>query len=170
MRSILNKDSRGGQAQIIVTVLLILIVIAAVALVGNFVFKLIKENLQGTDCIKTTGQVLINNDFTDFSEGILNLSITRGSEEFNLTGISVTIGSGATSTPYTITPGVAIADEIAMYGDDLSSPGEAITLPKAQETLTYQIKIAGITEVKTLDIVPILVNDKKCGVSDSISL
>lgn len=174
MKSIsgVKYNSKHSQAQIIVTVLLILIVLSAVGLVGTFVVNLVKDNLQGTDCFKTIGEVTINKEYTEFNSdsGILNLSISRGTEEFNLSGLSVAISAGATAKPYTILPGDAVANVIAMYGDDLTAPTEVITLPQAQETLTYQIKVVGATTVESLEIAPIIGKNKKCDISDSASL
>jgi len=41
---------KKAQAEVIVTILLILIGIAAVVIVGSFVMNLVRDNLSGTEC------------------------------------------------------------------------------------------------------------------------
>ena len=165
------KSSKKSQAQVIVTVLLILIVLAAVALVSTFVIRLVRDNLQGTDCFKTIGAVSVNKEYTDFDSDttILNLSISRTVEEFNLTGLSVSISAGASATKYELLSGDNIAGELAMYGDSLSNPTKPITLPKAQETLTYQINTT-LSNVDGIKIAPIINKGKQCDIVDVVSI
>ncbi len=175
METIFTKKNKAGQAQVIVTVLLILIVLATVGIVGVFVTNLVRDNLQGTDCFKTIGSVSINKEYTNFDSdnAILNLSISRTVEEFNLTGLSVSISAGASASVYEILPGDPKANEIAVYGDDLTDPNMTgaeykINLPNAQETFTYQIKT--ITNVDGVSIAPIIGKGKQCEVVGEMSL
>ncbi len=46
--------SRRSQAELITTVLLILVSIAAVVLVSGFVINMVRDYLKPTDCFKTT--------------------------------------------------------------------------------------------------------------------
>lgn len=154
--------SKKGQAQVIVTVLLILIVLAAIGLVSTFIFSLIRDNLTGTECFKTIGQLDLNTAYTYYnpSSGTLSFSLIRNTADFDLTGIVVSVGGGATSKPYEISndsiKGLAVDGGVTMYGGSLD-----IILPGTQETLTYIINVSSLGgDVQQISVAP-LIGDTK---------
>ena len=153
-----NKRSQG---EIITTVLLILVGIAAVVIVSTFVINMVRENLKGTDCFKTTGQLKINVDegYTWYNAGLnkVSINIERGEKDFNMTGIAVILGDGAQSKSYTIKPGAAA-------GITMHDGTAALSLPDPSETKTYIIDVAGagISAINSAKIVPILYPDQRC--------
>jgi uncharacterized protein YpmB len=92
MRKIKNKKT---QSEVITTVILILVSIAAVTLVATFVVSMVRNNLKSTDCFQTTGQLQIKVDNSYFNETneVLYVVIQRGTNAFNLSGISVVFGN-----------------------------------------------------------------------------
>jgi hypothetical protein len=172
-----HRRGKGGQAQIIVTVLLILIVLAAVALLSGFVFKLIKDNLQGTDCFKTVGQLEFNSEYTYFNDtnNVLFVSITREDEQFNLSGMVVSISDGPQATPYKIISGAIPKNftlnpgTIVMYNGRFGL--EALQVPEVQETMTYEINLdTKFTKVEEVSVAAIVGKDKTCKFSDALSV
>jgi hypothetical protein len=151
---------KRSQAELITTVLLILISIAAVVLVSTFVINMVRTNLVGTDCFKTAGQIKINlgEGFTYYDKngtGTTYVSIARGEETFNLTGLLITVGTGQSSKSYTVRANsTEPSGSVTLYND--KSP----ELPRVSETRTYKIVNSG--EVTTVSVVPYLFPDRLC--------
>lgn len=138
---------KRGQAQIITTVLLILIAIGAIAFVSVFIFNLVSENLGGTECFKTVAQFEIKSGdegATCFDGAdALTVTIQRGQNaDFNLTALSITAGDEQTSKTFSQTA-------------DLPGPSE-------KRTYTVDISSAGVTTVNTVTVTPIIGKDKAC--------
>lgn len=150
-----NKKSQG---EIITTVLLILVGIAAVVIVSSFVINMVRENLKGTDCFKTAGQLKINVEdghtwYNAVAEQI-SISIERGEKDFNMTGIAVVLGDGAQSKSYIIKTGTA--EGITMHDSTA-----ALSLPDPSEARTYIIDVGGL-KVNQAKAVPMIYPDERC--------
>ena len=160
-REAINHKSKKSQAELITTVLLILIGIAAVVLVSAFVISLVKNNLQGADCFQTTGQLEIKTDSgqtffnSTLTPKVMSISIKRGSKDFNLTGIQVVLGDGKTSKSYSISASGG-SSEVKM-ADGTAPP----TLPDRGMYQTYLINTT-LTNVNTLEIVPVIYPKTTC--------
>lgn len=161
-------NGKRSQSEIIVTVLLILITIAGVAIVSTFVIKMIREGLSETDCLKTLGQFEIK-----ISEGVtcynsvsaskdVHITIQRGQEVFNLTGLSVSIGNVDSSKAFKIKTSGSDAG-VKMYDGTTT-----ITLPEPGEKRSYTIA-SGMIGVKKTIIAPMIGKDILCeqGISES---
>lgn len=155
---------KKSQGEIITTVLLILVGIAAVVIVSTFVINMVRENLVSTDCFKTSGQLKINSDnlYTWFNNNtkIVSINIERGaSTEFNLTAIQVVLGNGGESRSYTIKSSGG-SNEVKMA----SSADAPIVIPNPSETRTYHINVTaiGFASVTEAKLVPIIAPDKSC--------
>lgn len=139
---------RKAQTEVIVTVLLVLIALAAVAVVSTFIIKLVKENLGGTDCFKTIDQFEVmsaENGATCYSAsaGKVYVTIERKQETaFNLTGFSVNIGDERNSKAFKLT-------------EDLPEPGE-------KRTFEIDVSGAGLSDIKTISVFPMLGKSKLC--------
>ena len=85
------------QSEVITTIILILVGIAAVVLISNFIIHFVKTNLKGTECLDTTGQIRINiengHTFFNSSKNLLHVNIERTVSDFNLSGIYVIFGN-----------------------------------------------------------------------------
>lgn len=152
----LNKKS---QAELITTVLLILISIAAVALVSVFIINMVRTNLVSTDCFKTSGQFRINLDegytyYNTTGGKAVYVSISRGEEAINITGIIISIGTGQSTISYTIKQGSSNPSGVTLWN---SSPP---LLPGKSETRTYRINSSEL--VSKVKIVPIIEPDRTC--------
>ncbi len=152
--------TKRSQAELITTVLLILIAIAAVVLISTFVINMVRQNLKGTECFDTTGQFTINLEgytYYNSSDNKTSISIERGEKEFNLTGISISLGTEASMKTFTIKPSGG-SSEVSMYN------GGNIILPASSETVTYVINLTGtsIKSVTRAKIAPVMLQNRIC--------
>lgn len=164
-----NMPEKRAQGDVIVTVLLILIGIAAVAIVSVFVINLVKNNLASTDCLNIAGQLKINSDesltFYDVSEKNLSVNVERGTKEFNLSSINFIFGTDESTKSLDYMDNL---DKIYFY--DLSLPGWINThmgIPQPGETITYKINLSpyNLISVTVVSIVPVI-NNKLCDEAD----
>lgn len=161
----INKllGQKKSQAQIIVVVLLILLSIAGVGIISTFVFNLVKEGLEGTECFKTTGQleIKISDGLTSYNPatGVVLVTLQRGAEDFNMTGILITVSNEQSSKSYKI------------LHDGTSEPLGGITmylgtavlqLPGAGEKRTYSIAGSGIVGVNKISAAPMIGKNEIC--------
>ena len=158
---------RKAQAEVITTVLLILIAIVAVAIVSVFVINLVRSNLGNTDCFKTIGQIkIVSGDYTFSSSNNVSLSVERGQADFNLTGIGVVLGTASASKTFELYSGAV--DKVIMF--DGSSD---IKLPNPGEKLTYIFNVAGTSYSNSSQVNVFAIigaNKKKCDSSDEKEL
>ncbi len=154
----ITKKIKKSQAELITTVLLILISIAAVVLVSAFIINMVRTNLVSTDCFKTAGQIKINLDegytyYKTTSPTAAYISISRGEEDINLTGLLISIGDGQSSNSYTLMKGEASTSIT-------SHDGTAAALPGKSETRTYKILSSSV--ISKVKVVPIIYPERTC--------
>jgi len=158
---------KKSQQQVITTILLILLAITAVVIVSGFVFRMIRDNLASTECFKTIGQVSINveDGFTYYNEDTNQtfVSVERGQrEDYNLTGLSITISSPTGSKAFRIENGKNYTN-VNMY-----NLNEIIEIPNPNEKRTYifndtQKYVTGVNEII---LAPIIGNGRLCEEAD----
>ena len=160
------KKSKRSQADIIITVLLILIGIAAVGFVGLFITNMIKDNLVKTDCFKTTGQLNLNLGYTFFnsSSKVVYVSVERGSADFNLSGLIITVGTAQSAKGVTVTAGLPgnITTGYSMVNNNGNITAGVISMPGLSETVSYAINVSTYSAVNIVSITPILIGGKAC--------
>lgn len=145
----MEKRGKKAQAQIITTVLLILIAIGAIAVVSVFIFNLVSENLGGTECFKTVAEFEIKSGDEgatcyDATLSQVLVTVQRGQNaEFNLTDLSITVGDVESSTTFS-------------YADDI----DAGDLPAPGEKRTYTLAVTG--GVDSVTVTPIIGKGKAC--------
>jgi hypothetical protein len=146
--------TKKSQTEVIVTVLLVLIGIIAVGLVSAWIVNMVKNNLQGTECFNTADQIKVDlGDYTYFSDAqnATYVSVSRGSNDFNLTGFIITVSGSGDSQSYTIKDGAAVSTTIKMY----SASDTKLKVPGISGIKTYNLTYDP-SEVKTVKIVPII--------------
>jgi hypothetical protein len=144
---------KKSQTEVIVTVLLVLIGIIAVGLVSAWIVNMVKNNLQGTECFNTADQIKVDlGDYTYFSDSqnVTYVSVSRGSNDFNLTGFIITVSGLGDSQSYTIKDGAAASTLIKMYSNEAN-----LKVPGISGVKTYNLTY-DVSEVKTVKIVPII--------------
>jgi ABC-type lipoprotein release transport system permease subunit len=163
------KKSKKTQTEVITTVLLILISIAAVIIISTFVMNTVKNNLKNTDCFQTTGQIWINmiDDATyfDTSESNLSVSIARGVKEFNLSAINLVYGNSYSSQLLKLVGG-SQNENISYYALDGTWHTENLKLPKEGESTAYKIQLPAGSSVTKISISAILTSGSACDLAD----
>jgi flagellin-like protein len=148
--------SSKAQAQIISTILLILIAISAAALISTFAIKMVNDKLAESNCLKVSDKIEITNnlDFTcyDASNNLMQIQIHRGESE-DISGFVITLG-GATTTSYEIIPPTKNPD-IIMFDNSLD-----LEIPNSNEERTYKISTPSIPN--SARVYPITKKGKVC--------
>jgi len=159
----MKQKNKRAQAQVITVVLLILISIVAVTVVSTVIIRMVRRNLQGTECFKALGEleIITGNSYFDSSNNMAVISIERGQdEEINITGISISIGTGTRSKSYRIEHGAAKTSEIGMF----DTTGD-LEIPGPNEIRTYNISVVPGTDVTQVIIAPVM-NGRLCDKAD----
>ncbi len=160
------KNSKKGQSEIITTVLLILISIAAVVLVSSFILNMVRDNLKGTECFQTTGQLELKMEdgFTFFNntDKLLYLSIGRGIKDFNLSGIIVVYSNDRNSENKKIKAGTI--DGLIYYYNNVGlwDNSTAISVPGPGQMKAYKLNVSTIGLITKATIYPILQGGQEC--------
>lgn len=156
---------KKAQAEVIVTILLILIGIAAVVIVGSFVMNLVRDNLSGTECFDAISELSINDDSTityyNSTSKTIYFGLTRGSKEFNLSGIVVVYGDKRISQNKELKEGATL-NELAYWDISGVWKSGALSLPKQGESRAYYINLTSQMNVTQITVYPMLENYKKC--------
>ena len=160
-----NKHAQG---EVITTVLLILISIAAVVIVSSFVLNMVRENLKGTECFSVQGQLTINLEggitaFHSTSKQLI-VAIERGTKDMNLTGMVIGYGDNYNFKTVEIKQD---SSSSSVYYLDLTGEwsNSNIQIPGPGGLKTYNITVE-MTNVSKVSIIPILEKGGKCDVSD----
>ncbi len=168
-----NKKS---QSEVITTVLLILVGIAAVAVVSTFVINMVRNNLQGTECFDAVGQLEINVDggytFYNYSSKLLYVNVVRAEKDFNLTGLVFIVGSDIEKKPITIHDGINSGVYPAANLPNPLAP-TAVSLPVASQTYTYVLDMNTLYStlmgnITRVSIAPIIIKQCKEEASKTI--
>jgi flagellin-like protein len=156
---ILNRKS---QSEIISTILLILVVVTAGAIISSFVIDYINKNLDDTKCVDYAGKIEIKNnpDYTcyDLANNQLRVQIGFGNFDKALYGFKIRlIGQGSDIKSVYIYEGTPDNETVSVY---LSSP-KILRVPKNNEDITYVIE--GVTRnPDMIKINPIREGKKEC--------
>jgi flagellin-like protein len=143
--------NKKGIEPIIATVLLIVIVIVAVALVIAFIIPMIQNNMdKAKSCSDARIEVV---SACKNTSNFLNLRIGRGSEEFNLTGITIQFSDESTTASQKIKSGMAKPTWML----------SELVIPNQFEQRTYIINLEGIHMIttKSVSIAPIVSYNNK---------
>lgn len=159
---------KRSQSEVITTVLLILVSIIAVVLVSSFVINMVRNNLKGTDCMDTIGQININTEQTYYELGkYLFVSIERDSKKFELTGLVITYGNKYSTKNLELIAGTADAD-VYFWDKKAEWNNTAMLLPQSGEKISYRInlqagsKYTDIAGTDRVAITPILSDGQRC--------
>lgn len=167
--SIKNIQVRKAQAEVITTVLMILIGIVAVGILSAFIINMVRTNLKGTECFESMGQLEVNleNGWSYFviqgGVGVVYVNIERGSKDFNLTGINIVYGNGVETKKVLLENGKVTAG--VQYVTGINSAQDTIVLPQPGESKTYNITSALSGDITKVGVAP-TVNYVECSVAD----
>ena len=159
-----NKKSLSA---VIVSVILILLVTVATALVWTFVRNMVNERTsQSESCFKAESSELItiNDYYTCFNStrGEVQFSLSIG--DINVDNVLISILAEGNTKTFTLTNENNIITNLRPYKENF---GVAVKLPGKNEGLTYSAGgFSGIEKIDWIKIAPVI-NEKQCESTDS---
>ena len=154
------KRGVSAQADIVSTILLVLLSIVLVGLVIGFVVPFVKEKLSSGDCLEVLGKIEIKPDYTYYANNQMYVQIHIADASQLINGLAISLG-GADSKNFRIINGSTLSD-VKMYNGNSD-----LELPNNNEERTYNITSS--VKPTSVSVYPILKNNKICEVSDTIT-
>ena len=151
---------KRGQSQIISTILLILIAVAAIFIILNFVVPFVKDKLLETKCIDALDKIEITNNemYTCYDDTNKNLRVQISLKDISddlIKGFQLNIERlGQIEYSVDITPDNP--DNIGLY-----NPAESFRVPGKNEEVTYLIDDV-MNKPDSISLIPLLKNGKIC--------
>ena len=154
------KRGVGSQAGIISTILLILLSIVLIGIIIGFAVPFVKEKLSAGDCLDVLGKMEIKPDYTCYLENNqMYVQVHIADIRDLIKGVVIEL-SGANSESFKIINGTATTN-VLMYG----KTNPLLEIPNDNTERTYNITASN--KPISINIYPVLKNDKICGVADT---
>ncbi len=156
-------ENTKGLSQVVTTVLLILLSVAAIAIVWGIVNSFVENKLEGaSSCLDVLDQIELNNDWTCYntSSNKTLISINRGDAE--MTSVLVSVSLGTSSTVFRILNESSLVENVREYLAEYLN----ISLPSKEGGKTYVL--SGINQIPEQIIISVQSGKKQCGVSDFV--
>ncbi len=173
------KEKRG-LSQVVATVLLILITVAAAVIIAGFIIPWIRGGLNSTECFNYKDYFTFENDYgyncyrgyTDLDSTYL-ISITAKSglneTQENVVGFGLALIKQGDSTVLTVNGGDSPATMGIFMNSDIEAGIEGdLALPKSGEVRTYYYNNSNTFE--SARVYPILKSGRKCEPSDTVAI
>ncbi|MBM3247765.1 hypothetical protein FJZ17_04485 [Candidatus Pacearchaeota archaeon] len=160
-----KSTRKRAQSEIITTILIILVGIAAVAILSAFILNMVRTNLKGTECFKTLGELEINleNGWTFYhnpssGDKLVYVNVERGTKDLDLVGFNIAYGDGSEFKSVTLKNNEATTDVKFVKGFSGTSLllENTIVLPAPGESKTYRITSSIANPVTKVIIAPII--------------
>ena len=158
--------SKRGLSTIVVTLILVVLRMAAIALVWSFVSNLLKKQTAESEaCFGNTEKISINRQYTCYeqisaSNYKLRFSLSVG--DIKISKIVVSVSSAGSVKSYNIVNGTTISNLVMYSGTNPAT----ILLPMENSGLTYNA--TGFNaKIDSLQIAPVI-SGTQCDVSDSV--
>ncbi|MCK9596056.1 hypothetical protein M0R19_02650 [Candidatus Pacearchaeota archaeon] len=158
----IRRNNKKGLSDIVTTVILVALSMAAVVIVWVFINNLIKGQIKSTEsCFGNFDKVKLNGQYTcyDIQNNIFRISLTVGNVQVDKVIISVSSASAVKS--YEITNTAQAIDGLVLYS------GGDVILPGKNSGLTYNA--TGFpSNIDLIQIAPVI-SGTQCEISDTIS-
>jgi hypothetical protein len=162
----LHSKNRKGLSTIVVTLLLIVLSIAAVGLVWTFISSMVKGQIKNSEaCYGNYEKIKINGEYTCYEQSGSNyyLRFAIGLADVRPEKLIVAISSAGETKSYTITNVTSTTTGLVRYPSNSTS----VALPEKNGGFTYKTgAFAG--PITSMKIAPVM-NGVQCDVSDSIT-
>jgi flagellin-like protein len=166
------ENLKKAQSEVITTVILILIGIAAVSILSVFIINMVRSNLKGTDCFEAMNQLEINLDkgWTYYSNPTMGnkfvyVNVERETKNFNLTGLNLVYGDDLGTTKIKLLNNTQVTG--VEYVTSPTATNNIILLPGEGESKTYRIDVNSLgKKVTRVIIAPIINGNLECEQSD----
>ena len=162
---------KRGLSQVVATVLLILITVAAAVIIASFIIPWIRGGLESTECFNYRDYFTFENDFgyncyneySGMNNYLISISAKSGLNETqeNVVGFDLAFIKKGDSVVLTVKNG-----DSPLYILMNSDPRSALYLPKSGEIRTYYYNNSDV--FKSAKIYPILSSGRKCEPSDTV--
>lgn len=129
--------NKKGISDIVATVLLVLITIAAIGVVYGTVMPLIRQSVETSQkCSELKVEVKTEAGYTCYTAKEVQMQVARGTSDVNMTGLQLQISGEGTSKTLKLYGGVVSSDVRALAN---LTYGQAGILPGKNEMVTYAI-------------------------------
>ena len=163
----LSKNSKKGLSEVVTTVIIIAVSLAAIVIVWGFVSGFINSQIKSSEsCFGNYDKVKINKQYTCYEPlvgGGYNLRFSLGIGDIEIDKVIVSVYSSGSIKSYTITNENQTITGLKMY----PSNSTQIILPEANSGLSY-FATGFEGKIDSIDIAP-MINDNQCDVSDSFA-
>jgi len=169
----MKRGSKKAVSEVIASVLLILVVIAAAGVIYGFVMPLIKTNIEESQkCSSAVLEIDTESGYTCYDpyENEVSVEIKRSEKDVEITGIQLQVYSAGKSTSATIRNGTVV-DGIREYSQ--TAYGKNLTIPKKNEANTYVIDLSKIGTPETVAVASLIKignTEKLCGASTKVAI
>ncbi|MBI5148698.1 hypothetical protein HZA33_03390 [Candidatus Pacearchaeota archaeon] len=169
------KKNKRAISTLVATVLLILITVAAVGIIWGAIMPVITRTMEiGQACLNARVTINTESGYTCYktvgADKFVNIMISRGSEDFTLSGINLILIGGGTSTSWNIQSGKA-ETTATVYSTTPVFPHTFADseFPAPNEEKTYTFKVTTQPdEAKVAPIVKVGATLRTCSVSSSV--
>ncbi|MFH1503617.1 MAG: hypothetical protein ABIE36_03085 [Candidatus Diapherotrites archaeon] len=161
--------NKKALSAVVTTVILILLVTVATAIVWTFVKKIIEDRTSQTEtCFKveSSEKVTLNDYYTCFDSENGEVQFSLSITDIEVQAIVISILAEGNSKSFTLTNDSTVIANLRNYK---GSVGESVKLPGKNEGLTYVASgFEGANKIDWIKISPII-DDKQCESTDTIS-
>lgn len=160
--------NKKALSAVVATVILILLVVAATAIVWTFVNKLVKEKTSQTETcfdVESGEKVTLNNYYTCYDSATGEVQFSLSIADVDVDEVLVSILAGGSTKSFTIKNESTVINNLRYYN---SVPG-AVQLPERNAGLTYVASgFIGNSKIDWIKISPII-DGRQCATTDTIN-
>jgi len=162
------RTQKRAVSNLVATVLLILIAVAAIGIIWSAVMPMINKATQyGQACTNARMQINTESGYTcSNASGVVLVNIARGADDFVPSGIQLIVAGGGQSNVFEVVNNQATTDVVMLGGTT------TLQIPGTNQEKTYVIT-SGLTVTSEVAVAPIVKigNTKKtCDVSSRVAL
>ena len=166
---IYKMKNKKALSAVVATVILILLVVAATAIVWTFVNKLVKEKTSQTETcfdVESGEKVTLNNYYTCYDSATGEVQFSLSIADVDVDEVLVSILAGGSTKSFTIKNESTVIPNLRYYN---GVPGQAVKLPERNAGLTYVASgFSGNSKIDWIKISPII-DGRQCATTDTIN-
>jgi len=158
---------KKGVSGIVVSVMMILLVLASVAIVWGVVNNIISQNIeQSESCFNNYGKINFDDKYTCYNASSNELKFSIGLKDIEIEKLLIAITSESGSKSFELLKEGSSSEFLRKYTGEY---GEVISAPGKNSGSTYVVDIdaLGLENIKQIEVAPII-NGYQCEVADSI--
>jgi len=171
---------KRGISDLIATVLLIVITVAAVGIIYAAIMPLIRGQIETSQKCSSSGiEIDTSRGYTcdDRGKGEVSIQVQRGESDVDIVGLQLQVSGGGKSKSIEINNTLTGLDYVKEYNYTALAYNTSLSLPEKNEARTYVINTTdptvGITAPESVSVAPIVKignKNKICGISSQAPL